>query len=247
MTNYGDEAIISEQHLAYLQEYASYVTSLNKKLGYNVAHNNCYREKAAVALDQQIYPELGIVHNSQITGIDAKDKHGRSREYKKIEIGPSDTKPFQRQYKNDEESTLIKRRRGSNGFQPSKIGLQLTRFRQPDTQAHFLTHDALVVSLFFADVAMPVVSYIIRSKQNLEKIVVFYNTFLYNTPHGTNKWSFNNVKIPLTWLLTELDTSYVDVIVMVNNSHQRISVLEHNTKYVGLDLTPTGFIIDNAP
>lgn len=239
---YSDETIISSQHLAYLQQYASYVANMTETLGYNLAHNNVFREKAAVALDQQFYPELEIVHNNQTTGTDARDKYGRTREYKKVELGPGLKKPFERQYKNNDQSAVLKRRRGSNGFQPSKIGFQLTRFRQEDTQTHFISHDSLVISLFFSEVALPSVSYIIRSETNLKKIVAFYNNMLYNTPHGSNKWSHNNVKIPLTWLLTELDDDFIDVIVMVNNEHRRITVAEHNTKYVGLDLTPSGFI-----
>lgn len=244
--SFRNETTISQEHLAYLQEYTSYLANLNKILGYNVAHNNCYREKAAVALDQQIYPDLGIVHNIQATGFDARDKNGGTREYKKVELGPGSKMPFQRQYKDVERTQVIKRRKGSDGFQPSKIGFQLTRFREQETQAQFLTHDALVVSLFFAEVAMPSVSYIIRSNRNLEKIVVFFNQFLYNTPTGTNKWSHNNVRIPLSWILTELDQSSIDVIVMVDGQHRLISVEEHNEKYVGLDLTPTGFLLDNA-
>lgn len=243
---FQDEVVISEQHLAYLQQYASYLTSMNQVLGYNVAHNNIYREKAAVALDQQIYPDLQIVHNGQTTGIDARDKYGRTREYKKIELGPGYKMPFQRQIKTSDNS-IMKRRRGSKGFQPSKIGFQLTRFRDEDTQKAFLTHDALVISLFFSEVAMPSVSYVIRSETNLKNIVVFFNTFLYNTPSGTNKWSHNNVKIPLTWILTELNTSFIDVIVMVNNKHRLITVDEHNSKFVGLDLTPSGFLDVETP
>lgn len=240
---YSDESIISSEHLSYLQQYASYVTDMTQKLGYNLAHNNVFREKAAVALDQQFYPELAIVHNNQTTGTDATDKYGRTREYKKVELGPGYKKPFERQFKQDDKSIVLKRRRGSNGYQPSKIGFQLTRFRQLETQQHFITHDALVISLFFSEVALPSISYVIRSETNLKKIVAFYNNVLYNTPYGSNKWSHNNVKIPIMWLLTELDTEYIDVIVMVDNIHRRISVVDHNTNYIGLDLTPSGFIM----
>ena len=243
---FSDETIISQEHLAYIQQYASYLASLNETLGYNIAHNNVFREKAAVALDQQIYPELGIVHNNNSTGFDARDKFGGTREYKKIELGPGSKKPFERQFKTTDRSVVLKRRKGSQGYQPSKIGFQLTRFRSEETQKHFVTHDALVISLFFSEVALPSVSYVIRSKKNLEHIVVFFNQFLYNTPQGTNKWSHNNVRIPITWLLSELDTRFIDVIVMVDNKHHRISVEEHNNKYVGLDLTPTGFMLYNA-
>lgn len=239
---YSDESVISNEHLAYIQQYASYVANMTETLGYNLAHNNVFREKAAVALDQQFYPELEIVHNNGTTGTDALDKFGRSREYKKVEMGLGSKKPFERQYKIDDETTVLKRRRGTNGFQPSKVGFQLTRFRQKETQQRFVTHDALVISLFFSEVALPSISYIIRSEKNLQTIVAFYNNMLYNTPHESNKWSHNNVKIPLSWLLTELDDDFIDVIVMVNGSHRRITVVEHNTKYVGLDLTPSGFV-----
>ena len=242
---YRDETVISEEHLRHIQEYAAYLAALNEKLGYNISHNNCYREKAAVALDQQIYPDLGIVHNIKATGSDATDKFGRTREYKKVELGPGSKKPFERQYKVSDGTAVLQGRKGSKGFQPSKIGFQLTRFREKETQEQFLKNDALVISLFFAEVALPSVSYVIRSNKNLEDIVVFFNQFLYNTPTGTNKWSHNNVRIPLDWILTELDPEFIDVIVMVEGSHRIISVKEHNEKYVGLDLTPTGFLLDN--
>lgn len=244
--SFRDETIISQEHLAHLQEYTSYLANLNKILGYNVSHNNCYREKAAVALDQQIYPDLGIIHNIQATGFDACDKHGGTREYKKVELGHGSKMPFARRYKDVEKTLVIKHRKGSDGFQPSKIGFQLTRFRENETQAQFLKNEALVVSLFFSEVALPSVSYVIKSNRNLEKIVVFFNQLLYNTPTGTNKWSHNNVRIPISWMLTELDTSSIDVIVMVEGQHRLISVEEHNEKYVGLDLTPTGFLLDNV-
>lgn len=244
---FSDELIISDKHLGYIQEYASYVAGMNQVLGYNIAHNNSYREIAAVALDQRIYPQLGITHNGQITGIDAKDMLGRSREYKKIELGPGYKKPFQRQFKKHDESIVIKNRRGTDGFQPSKIGFQLTRFRNTDTQARFVTHDALIISLFFSEVAMPSISYVIRSENNLKKLVVFYNQFLYNTPQGTNKWSHNNVRIPLTWILKELDQRFIDVIALVNGQHQLLTVQQHDTFLVGEDLTPTGFFMDDAP
>lgn len=242
---YNDEIIISANHLAHIQEYTSYVTTMNQILGYNIAHNNVFREKAAVALDQQFYPELEITHNNRTTGIDARDKYGRTREYKKVELGPGYKFPCTRQYDDVNNSTWKKRRKGSNGFQPSKIGFQLTRFRETDTQLQFQSHDALIISLFFSEVALPSISYIIRSETNLKKIVVFYNKMLYNHPHGTNKWSHNNVKIPLTWLLTELDTNFIDVIIMVDNTHRMITVNEHNNNYVGLDLTPSGFVTKN--
>ena len=238
---FNDELIISNDHIQHLQLFTSTVSEINRILGYNITHNNSYRERAAVALDQHIYPELGIIHNPKVTGADAFDKFGRSREYKKVELGPGYNNPCQRVY--NINGSINQRSKGKRGFQPNKITFMLSRFRNAHTQQMFINNDTLTISLFFAENAMPSVSYVIKSRSNLEKIVVFFNEQLHNAPHGTNKWSHNNVSIPIEWIVTQLDPSCIDVIVMIDNKHHKISVQDHNDNFIGKDLTLSGFLL----
>lgn len=239
--DFSSEEIISAEHIRLIQTYTECIASLHKLLGYNASHNNCYREKAAVAVDQMIYPELQIKHNTKLTGPDAFDKFNCSREYKKIEIGPGYKKPFDRTYLKD--STIKKRRKGSNGYQPSKLFFMLSRFRDPASQQTFVENTALVISAFFAENALPSISYVITGRNNLQKIVDHYNAHVTAEPKGTNKWAHNNVRISAAWLLDNLDVNQIDIIVMVNGYHKKVSVMHHNQKYVGANLNPVGFYV----
>jgi hypothetical protein len=239
--DFSSEELISAEHIRLIQTYTECITSLHKLLGYNASHNNCYREKAAVALDQMIYPDLFIRHNTKMTGPDAIDHLGRSREYKKIELGPGYKKPFDRTYLKD--ASVKKRRRGEHGFQPSKLFVMLSRFRDVAAQDVFVKNNALVISAFFAENAMPSISYVITGEANLKKIVEFYNLQVTDTPKDTNKWSYNNVRIPMTWMLEHLDQKAIDIIVMVNGKHKKVSVEHHDAKYVGANLNPSGFYV----
>jgi hypothetical protein len=176
-----------------------------------------------------------------MTGPDATDNVGRAREYKKIELGPGYKKPFDRTYLKD--STVKKHRKGENGFQPSKLFVMLSRFRDEASQELFIANNVLVISAFFAENAMPSISYVVGGIDNLRKVVEFYNKKVIDSPTGTNKWAHNNVRIPVSWMLENLDHKHIDVIVMVNGKHKKISVDHHNTKYVGANLNPTGFYV----
>lgn len=239
--DFSSEEIISAEHIRLIQTYTECITSLHKLLGYNASHNNCYREKAAVALDQSIYPDLQIRHNTKLTGPDAIDSQGRYREYKKIELGPGYKKPFDRTYLKD--ASVKKHRKGEHGFQPAKLYVMLSRFRDIASQDIFINNNVLVISAFFAENALPSISYVIGGENNLKKVVEYYNLRVQTAPVGTNKWAHNNVRIPVSWLLENLDADFIDVIAMVNGKHKRISLQHHNTKYVGANLNPTGFYV----
>jgi hypothetical protein len=238
---FNDEQVISNDHIHHIQTFTKAVADINRILGYNINHNNTFREKAAVAVDQSIYPELDIIHNNKPTGADAIDSRGNSREYKKIEIGPGYTKPYERTIRKD--GNINKKLKGRNGFQLKNIGFMLSRFRNVHTQETFMSNYSITVSMFFSENALPSISYVIKSRPNLQKIVDFFNEQLYSTPHGTNKWSFNNVTIPISWIVTQLDLQNIDVIVMIDNNHYKISVEEHNNIFIGKDLTPSGFLL----